>query len=195
QASWTKAFQFLFVGKFRTEKNIPLLIKAFAALNHEEARLSIMGNGVMEKELKQLVQELNLVDRVRFLPFDPQPFSIMVQHQCLLLSSHFEGFPNVIMEALCCGVPVISTDCHSGPREIIAPELNFIDQLQKGCYPTSCGYLTTVGDEQSMKEAMIAMLQQQQWAARSDAAKSRALELSQMNAYEQFSQQIDSLLR
>jgi N-acetylgalactosamine-N,N'-diacetylbacillosaminyl-diphospho-undecaprenol 4-alpha-N-acetylgalactosaminyltransferase len=114
-------FHFINVGGFRKEKNHLLLIQAFFILKNLPCKLLIVGGGVMEEELKQKVHDLGLMDKVIFTGFDKNPFKYVSRSDCFVLSSDVEGFPNVLIEALACGKPVISTDCSSGPRELLAP--------------------------------------------------------------------------
>jgi glycosyltransferase involved in cell wall biosynthesis len=111
----------LSVGSFKPQKNQALLIGAFAELvKSDEAVLTILGQGPLRKDLEALVGSLGLHDRVRLPGFLSDPGNLYHSADLFVLSSDYEGFGNVIVEALSCGVPVVSTDCPSGPREILA---------------------------------------------------------------------------
>ncbi|MEO5999809.1 MAG: glycosyltransferase [Ferruginibacter sp.] len=150
-------FYFINVGGFRKEKNHLLLIQAFFILKNLPCKLLIVGGGVMEEELKQKVYNLGLRDKVSFCGFDKNPFKYVSRSDCFVLSSDVEGFPNVLIEALACSKPVISTDCSSGPRELLAPATDLhhraINDYEIGEY----GILTPVNDVIALASAMKKM--------------------------------------
>ena len=151
-------FHFITVGNLRKEKNQLLLVQAFFTLKNLPCKLLIVGAGVMEEVLKQKVMDLGLMDKVIFLGFDKNPFKFVSRTDCFVLSSDVEGFPNVLIEALACGKPVISTDCSSGPRELLAPDSDLhhraINNFEIGAY----GILTPVKDVISLANAMKKMM-------------------------------------
>ena len=152
-------FHFITVGNLRKEKNQLLLIQAFFILKNLPCKLLIVGAGVMEEELKQKVKDLGLIDKIVFCGFDKNPFKYVNRSDCFVLSSNVEGFPNVLIEALACGKPVISTDCSSGPRELLAPDTDLhhraINNYEIGEY----GILTPVKDVISLANAMKKMME------------------------------------
>jgi glycosyltransferase involved in cell wall biosynthesis len=81
--------------------------------------LLIVGNGPERIRLQQLVKDLNLVGSVKFLDFEKNIEKYYLFAQATLLTSEFEGFPNVLIESIACGTPVVAFDCPSGPSEII----------------------------------------------------------------------------
>lgn len=110
----------LAVGRLTRQKNYPLLLAAFANLIKEgPARLIILGEGEERPELELLVQQLGLGESVAMPGFESNPFAYMARASALALSSSWEGLPGVLIQALACGCPVVSTDCPSGPREIL----------------------------------------------------------------------------
>lgn len=136
----------LAVGRLVYPKNYPLLLRAFARVRKQmPARLMILGQGEMRSELELLASELSVAEDVCFYGFDPNPFRFMARSDVLVLSSVREGFPNVLVQAMACGCSVVSTDCLSGPREI----------LDGGRY----GALVPVGDEPKLAEAILRTLE------------------------------------
>jgi glycosyltransferase involved in cell wall biosynthesis len=142
------------VGNLKKQKNHALLIRAFALLP-DNARLMILGEGELLHGLRALAQELGVADRVLLPGFvlDPAPFYRSAD--LFVLSSDYEGFANVIAEAMTCGLSVVSTDCPAGPAEI----------LENGRY----GTLVPVGNAVALAGAM-----RQALAAPSDPDRLRA---------------------
>ncbi len=111
----------LAVGRLMMQKDFPTLIQAFADVRRATpARLLILGEGPDRPALETLIRNLNLEKDVSLLGFVENPYAYMSRASLFVLSSRWEGLPTVLIEALYCGVPVISTDCPSGPREILA---------------------------------------------------------------------------
>lgn len=111
----------LTVGSFKSQKNQQLLLAAFAELlKTTDAQLMLLGEGQLRPQLERQARELNIADRVLMPGFfsDPTPFYHTAD--LFVLSSDYEGFGNVIVEALATGTPVVSTDCPSGPADILA---------------------------------------------------------------------------
>jgi len=108
------------VGSLTYKKGQDILLKAFKIVSEKiESRLIILGDGPLLKQLKDLAKELGIENKVDFAGFQKNPFAFIARSDVFVLSSRWEGFPNVLIEAMACGVPVISTDCHSGPNEVI----------------------------------------------------------------------------
>lgn len=114
-------FQIITMGRLVNQKRHDLLIRAFCIVQREftEATLLILGDGPLKNSLRDLACELGISHNVKFLGFQRNPFKFLARSRVFALSSDFEGFGNVIVEALALGVPVISTDCPGGPREIL----------------------------------------------------------------------------
>lgn len=133
------------VGRLVAQKDFPNLIRAFAEVRSRvDARLMILGEGPDRAKLEQLVTELELGEWVSLPGFVKDPVSLMARAATFALSSVREGLPTVLIEALATGVPVVSTDCESGPREI----------LRGG----ELGRLVPVGDSAALAEAITAAL-------------------------------------
>ncbi len=111
----------LAVGRLSKQKDHATLLRAFAPLRAERpARLLILGEGPERGALSRLAEELALGDDVALPGFAPNPFAYMARAAAFALSSRWEGLPNVLIEALACGSTIVSTDCPSGAREILA---------------------------------------------------------------------------
>ena len=136
----------LAVGSLKNEKNYFVLLRAFALLGRFEARLMFVGDGELQQDLLSLAKLLGVADQVIFagFHFDPAPFYATAD--LFVLSSDYEGFGNVIVEALSFGLPVVSTDCPSGPAEI----------LDHGRY----GRLVPVGDATALAAAIDSALKE-----------------------------------
>lgn len=114
------------IGRLHPQKGFDLALRALALLDRRYAawRLVVLGEGPARKELESLRDQLGLGDRVLFPGLAPDPWPWLSQAQVFLMSSRSEGFPNALCEAMAAGLPVISTDCPSGPAEIITPEVD-----------------------------------------------------------------------
>ncbi len=108
------------IGRFQKEKDFPTLINAFAKLRERiDARLVILGDGDERENLESLVKQLGLSAAVDMPGFVENPYSYLSRASIFVLSSVSEGLPNALLEALALKVPIVSTDCVTGPREIL----------------------------------------------------------------------------
>ena len=118
----TESFRFVFVGDLRPQKRVDRLLKAFAIIPKGLASLDIIGDGVERQMLHNLCNDLALSDRVRFVGFQPNPYGWIDAADALLLTSDFEGAPNVALEALALETPVISTPASGTICEMLADQ-------------------------------------------------------------------------
>ena len=140
------------VGRIEPRKGFATLLHAFALVRaHRAARLVILGETKKsaagrrhEQELAALARELGIAEQVSFPGFKQNPYAYMARAATFVLASDYEGLPGVLIQAMACGCPVVSTDCPTGPREI----------LEDGRY----GPLVPVGDHVRMAEAIVRML-------------------------------------
>lgn len=139
-------FTFVTAGRLDEGKNHKLMIDAFSKLKNINTQLLILGEGILRNELKKQIGTLNLKDRVFLLGFDNNPYKYFAKSDIFLFTSSYEGFPNVLVEALACGLPILSTDCKSGPREILAPNLNIFLQCEKNIEIGEFGMLSPMDD-------------------------------------------------
>lgn len=132
----------LSVGRLTAAKDFPLLVRAFAIVRKKcQAKLVIIGEGEERSKLDNLVSELGLEKDIDFLGFVDNPYKFIKRATLFVLSSKWEGFPNVLVEALALETPVISTNCPTGSTEI----------LENGKY----GKLVSVGDEKMLANKII----------------------------------------
>ncbi len=111
----------LAVGRLVYQKGYDILLRAFAATrhHHQDWRLVILGKGPLKKQLEAMRDNLGLTDAVSFLGTRKDIKAYYQHADALVLSSRYEGFPNVLLEGLAHGLPVVATDCLSGPKEIL----------------------------------------------------------------------------
>lgn len=109
------------LGRLVPQKRFDLLISAFAYLAREfpEWNLYIFGRGHQRKELKRMVAEFDLGEQIVLAGRTKSPYGVLKRADIFVLASDFEGFPLVLCEAMACGLPVISTDCPTGPADLI----------------------------------------------------------------------------
>lgn len=128
-------------GRLTEQKDFPTLVRAFARLRKTRpARLVILGEGRQRALLAAQAADLGVADDVQLPGFTPNPYAWMARARLFVLSSAWEGSPNVLTEALALGVPSVATDCPSGPREILAGG--------------QWGPLVPVGDDAALAAAM-----------------------------------------
>ena len=120
----------------------------------------------MEEELRQKVYDMGLIDKIIFCGFDKNPFKYVSRSDCFVLSSDVEGFPNVLIEALACRKSVISTDCSSGPRELLAPATDLHHRVINNYEIGEYGMLTPVNDVIALAAAMKKMYEDADLRAR-----------------------------
>ena len=145
------------VGRLISLKRFKDILLVLSQLDNN-IELIILGNGENKRKLELLTKELNIVSRVHFLGQVKNPFYYVARAQVLVSSSSVEGFPNVLVEAMICRTAVISSDCVSGPREILAPNTNYSSQLTEGLEMAEFGILYAVADVVSLKKGVSLLL-------------------------------------
>lgn len=161
------------IGSFRKPKGHWHLIKAFASIMDSISTYSlvILGDGEYRCKYEEIAEKLNIPKEKVIMPgYVDNPYYYLSKASLLVFSSIYEGFGNVILEAMCCGVPVVSTDCDFGPREIIAPHTDLgvkadgIEFSKYGCLvkPFDMGDIDTSGtiseDEKRLGLAIMNIL-------------------------------------
>ncbi len=164
-------------GRLVQQKDFGLLIDAFHHMQGEHpSRLVILGEGPMRRELEERLRRLGLEDRVSMPGLVTNPFAYMSRAALFVMSSRHEGFGNVLVEAMACGCPAVSTDCPAGPAEILEdPEL-----------------LSPVGDPEALARVMSRQLSR---PADKVALRARAARFSLERTVDGYEQWHASLLR
>ena len=136
------------IGRLTAQKNQKMLLKAIKIVSKKEKiRLIILGDGELKDELQNLAKKENINDIVKFWGFTNNPYAFLSKSDLFVLSSNYEGLPTVLIEALACGCKIVSTDCPTGPKEI----------LDNGNY----GKLVELNDENKMASAICEVLQEE----------------------------------
>lgn len=181
-------------GRLDEQKEQGHLIRAFGRVKKSfpNARLLILGEGKLRGELQKLITDLSLENDVILCGFVQNPYKIIKKCDLFVLSSKYEGFPNALAESLCLGIPVISTDCDSGAREILAPGTDLRQKVTHGFEKAEYGILcpvcetapgygrdTLTQEEQDMADAILFMLQDEEaYSCYKDVCTKRAEQLA-----------------
>lgn len=169
-------------GRLVPQKGFDTLLHAFRVVRDaHHARLIILGTGPLDGKLRALQDRLGLSADVDFPGFDPNPYRYFARAACVVVASRYEGFGNVIVEAMACGTPVVATRCPSGPEEIITDGRT--------------GLLVPVDDITALSAAILRVLSDEPTAVllRREGA-SRVLDFSVDRVADQYLQFFDELL-
>lgn len=201
----SSSFKFISMGSYRDEKGFDILLEAFAkvVIDNSNAILVIMGKGTLkkEKELHNKIIELDISNKVILPGYRNNPYSILSKCECYVLSSRTEGFPNALVEGMICGLPVISTDCKSGPREILCNQYSsnkstdFIEEEKYGVLVYS---FASQEDRQktvnALAKAMLSMINSQdKLDSYKEAAIKRSYDFSYAVWYEKHVEVFESI--
>lgn len=139
-------------GRLHHQKGFDVLIRAFAQVRRSTpCKLLILGEGSLQQDLQRLIDSLGLAEDAQLAGFQENPYSYMAHAAAFVLSSRYEGFGNVLVEALALGTPVVSTRCPVGPAEI----------LEEG----KTGILVPTEDESALAQAILRVLQDRELSA------------------------------
>ncbi len=141
------------LGRLQDVKNQKLLIDAVAPF--KKTRLYIFGEGELRNNLETQINALGIEDRVFLMGFESNPFQYLKAADVFVFGSNHEGFPNVLLEAMACGLPILSTNCKSGPDEIMELKLPKVDEIMI----TDYGVLTPVGNLELFKKGLAHCLE------------------------------------
>lgn len=153
------------VGRLHEQKNQKKILIQFAKLLQEDRniKLLIIGTGFMSSKLDSLIKTLGLEDFVRIIPYGKNPFPYYKLASLFVLASRYEGLPNVLLESMACGVPIVAVDCLSGPRELLKDDYNYEERIA-GYEVCSKGILVEqadtdeTGETEYLKKAMQLLL-------------------------------------
>ena len=160
----------LMVGRLTQQKNHSLMFRTLKLLRKTgDFRLILLGEGELQNELRREAEELDLDSWIDFAGFTDNPYGYMASCDCLVLSSCYEGLPTVLIEAMACGCRIVSTNCPSGPKEI----------LKSGKY----GVLVEMNDPHALESGILHALKQ---SPDKDALRERSMTFSVSNAAENY---------
>ena len=153
-------FNFISVGRLNKGKNQEMLLRVFKELKKKKIRLYIFGVGELDSYLKNIIVQLNIDNQVFLKGFSNDIFSYLKGADAFLFGSNHEGFPNVLVEAMACGLPIVSTNCPSGPNEIMeAYNLKKSDDN----IITKYGILVPVNNRRLMIDAIIELVDNKEY--------------------------------
>lgn len=170
------------VGRLVKQKDYPTLLKAIKIVTDKiNIRLLILGKGPLENELKNMCKVLKIENNVEFIGFKKNPYKYLKKSDLFILSSKWEGFGHVIVEAMVTGTPVISTNCNSGPSEI----------LENNKY----GILVPVEDHIALSEKILEMLKDKKMKEKyTEMGFLRSQDFNAKSIVKQYENVFDSLL-
>jgi N-acetylgalactosamine-N,N'-diacetylbacillosaminyl-diphospho-undecaprenol 4-alpha-N-acetylgalactosaminyltransferase len=148
------------VGRLDNGKNHQLLIKSLEFFKLQKVRLYIFGDGILKDELEKTIQDLKLENYVFLMGFESNIYKYLKAADLFVFSSNHEGFPNVILEAMACELPIVSTNCPSGPNEIfkVNTDYDFSDNVL-----TDYGILVPRNNIKKMVEAINILMQNKKY--------------------------------
>lgn len=148
------------VGRLQVVKNHKFLVEAVATFKN--VRLYIFGEGELRQDLENQIKELNLGNQVFLMGFESNPFQYLKSADFFIFGSIHEGFPNVLMEAMSCGLPILTTNCKSGPDEIMELKNSKTNDIMI----TDYGILTPVNDLELMRKGLAYCLEHPEYLER-----------------------------
>ncbi len=156
----TRFFNLISIGRLDEGKNHQLLIRSVEKLKCKKVRLYIFGNGELRFELQKLIENLGLKNIVFLMGFDSNPYQYLKTADLFVFASNHEGFPNVLLEAMTCNLPIVTTNCPSGPNEILEAEIGY-DFEEK--LLTKYGVLVPTNNEKEMISGIVFMMENKEY--------------------------------
>lgn len=142
----SEAGYILAIGRLEAQKDYPTLLRAYAVLRRKSpVKLLILGEGSERSSLEALARGLGLSEDVKMPGYNRNPYRFLKKAKVFVLCSKYEGFGNVLLEAMACGTSIVSTDCSSGPSELLGGG--------------KWGSLVKVGDSDALAGAIFDRLQ------------------------------------
>ncbi|MGQ2934302.1 MAG: glycosyltransferase [Sphingopyxis sp.] len=178
-------------GRLMPNKNFRLLLRAYAQASPRE-RLVILGEGPERGALQALAASLGIADRVDMPGFVANPFAVVARAQAYAMPSNAEGFPNGLVEAMACGIPVVATNCASGPSEILAGRSR--DAIS-GRIDVDAGALVPTDDVEAFAAALVDVLAEPRRSACGAKARERSLAYGVEQAAANYWARIEAALR
>lgn len=150
----------IWAGRFVARKRVEDLITALKIVRQSipNVELLLLGTGEEMEKMEALSQKLDLSKQVHFLGFQANPFAFISKSDLMVICSSMEGLPNIIIESMACGTPVISSDCISGPREILHPHSDLSQLLKDKNELGDFGILHPVGNVNLLADAILLLL-------------------------------------
>ena len=148
-----KYINLITIGRLDRGKNHRMLIEAIKG--SKNLRLYIIGDGELRNELQKMISDESLENNVFLVGFSDNPFKYLKSADLFVFGSNHEGFPNVLLEAMACGLPIISTNCMAGPSEIMEVKKEKSDEIMSSNY----GMLVPIQNVDLMRHAILTMIQ------------------------------------
>ena len=145
--SYESCRDFVMAGRLDSQKNYPMVFRAIKTVKEKypDIHLEIFGKGSAQDILDNMIKEMGLEDNIKLCGWSQNTIGEYLNHDAYILSSNFEGMPNALMEAMAVGLPCISTDCDTGPSDLIEDGIN--------------GYLIPVNDDKMLAERIIDIIE------------------------------------
>lgn len=169
-------------GRFCKEKGFEYMLAAFAkAIRNIDLGLVMVGDGGLKEKYSEIIQKLAIENKVYFTGFQNNPYKYMAKSDIFVLSSLSEGFPNVLAEAMSLGLPVIATNCYSGPAEILREDCDYEavkDRFIECDYGILAPRMTDTNNENAIEELAKAL----EYLAKNEEVAQKYSQLSRQRA-------------
>lgn len=152
-------FNIITLGRLDRGKNHEMLISCIKLLQNPNVKLYIFGDGNLHNDLKLIINKLDLYDQVFLMGFDPNPYKFLKAADLFIFGSNHEGFPNVLLEAMACGLPILSTNCQSGPSEIME-----LETIKNDLMITDYGILVPIKNAEIMAKGINYFLENKSYS-------------------------------